>query len=185
MTNEELFQIMRPIVETVTGLTQVILADPNAPAPLGEYCAIRPKQSIAERGQANIYYTDDGTNPDVSVDVRAQIVCEMLLEFYRGEALSYAELIKQANKRPDISLALYKATPQPIGWQRTSNVINLTALQSDNFEQRAQISIYLLYELINANNVVITESIERVPYQIFNEELVEINSGEVVTPDAP
>lgn len=184
MTNQELYLIMQPIVKTVTGLSTVILADPNAPAPSGEYCAIRPKNSISTRGQANILKSN-ATGLNVTYDVRPQIVCEMLLEFFRGEALSYAELMKQANKRPDISAALYRATPQPIGWQRTGNVINLTALQSDNWEQRAQISIYVMYQLISVGNAVTTESIEKVPFGIQNSEGTVYTSDEVVTPDAP
>jgi hypothetical protein len=185
MTNEELYLIMQPIVQTVTGLTNVILADPNAESPLGEYCVIRPKQSITQRGQANIIKTTGVAPATANWDVRPQIICEMSLEFFRGEAMSYAELMMQANKRIDISEALYKAVPQPIGWQRAGNAINLTALQSDNWEQRAQISIYVMYELISTGNDINVESIEKVPFEILDAEGDEIASGEVVTPDAP
>lgn len=183
MTNEELYLIMQPIVKTVTGLSTVILADPNAPAPLDEYCAIRPKNSIEQRGQANIYKSNSGTD-SLTWEVRPQIVCEMLLEFFRGEALSYAELMKQANKRPDISQALLQASPQPIGWQRAGNVINLTALQSDNWEQRAQISIYVLYELIPAS-VAPINSIERASVTVTDFDTDASQTLDVETDDAP
>ena len=185
MTNNELYLIMQPIVKTVTGLVNVILADPNAESPLGEYCSIRPKHSIAQRGQANIIKTTGVAPATANWDVRPQIICEMLLEFFRGEALSYAELMLQANKRIDIGEALFKATPQPIGWQRAGNVINLTALQSDNWEQRAQLSIFVMYELISTGNDINVESIERVPFEILNAEGDEIATGEAVTDDAP
>lgn len=55
----------------------------------------------------------------------------------------YAERLIEANKRPDISVMLFKAR---IGWNSTDAVNNLTSLQSANFEQRAQITIRLMYE---------------------------------------
>ena len=183
MTNEELYLIMQPIVKTVTGLTQVILSNPNAPAPLDEYCAIKPKHSIEQRGQANIYKANSGTD-SVTWEVRPQIVCEMLLEFYRGEAMSYAEMMKQANKRPDIGQALLQASPQPIGWQRAGNVINLTALQSNNWEQRAQISIYVLYELIPAS-VTPINSIERASVTVEDFDSGAMQTISIETDDAP
>lgn len=182
MTNEEIYLIMQPIVTTVTGLSTVILADPDQSAPSGEYAVIRPQASIDERGQANIYQTT-ASSDTVTIEVRPQIINEVVVEFYRGGALSYAKSLKEANKRPDISRMLYRAQPQPIGWNRTGNVLNLTALQSKNWEQRAQISIYIMYEFMG--DPVTIESIERIPLQAQNSAGTVISTGEVVTPDAP
>lgn len=184
MTNNELYLIIKPIVKTITGLTAVILADQNESAPLGEYCAIRPKHSIPQRGQANIIKSSTVGTDSVTWDVRPQMACEVLLEFFRGEAVSYAEMIPQANKRPDISLALLQASPQQIGWQRTSNPINLTALQSDNWEQRAQISIYVLYQLIGPTPTPIN-SIERASAVVEDFDSGAIQSISIETEDAP
>jgi hypothetical protein len=146
MTNQELFAKLRPIVMLATGVPECLLADQigpgSMPAPQGAYATITPRQSVSERGQANIISRNVPGN-QVEVDVRAQIMCSASVNFYRGEALMYAERLKQANKRPDVSMMLFKAK---IGWNSTDAVNNLTSLQSANFEQRAQITLRLMYE---------------------------------------
>jgi hypothetical protein len=84
-------------------------------------------------------------------------MCSASVNFYRGEALMYAERLKQANKRPDVSMMLFKAE---IGWNSTDAINNLTSLQSANFEQRAQITIRLMYETSSlpvVNNILSVE----------------------------
>jgi len=146
MTNEELFKKLRPIVMLATGVPECLLADQTGPgsmpAPKGAYATITPRQSVSERGQANIV-SRDVPGEQVEVDVRAQIMCSCSVNFYRGEAIMFAERLKQANKRPDVSVMLFKSN---IGWNSTDAVNNLTSLQSANFEQRAQITIRLMYE---------------------------------------
>lgn len=153
MTNEELFAKLRPIVMLATGVPECILADQvgpgSMPAPKGAYATITPRQSISERGQANIT-TRDVPGDQVEVDVRAQIMCAASVNFYRGQALMYAERLKQANKRPDVSMMLLKSK---IGWNGADAVNNLTSLQSANFEQRAQITIRLMYEAISLSEI--------------------------------
>ncbi|PPC95719.1 MAG: hypothetical protein CTY32_08560 [Methylotenera sp.] len=149
MTNEELFTVLRKIVMDVTGVPECILADQNKQAPKGAYASIKPRQSISERGQANIY-TANVAGDKVRGDVRAQIMCTCSINFYRGNALELAERLKQCNKRYDVSIDLYKAK---LGWNGTSNVNNLTALQANNQEQRAQIDIRLMYEASNISEV--------------------------------
>lgn len=153
MTNEELFQVLRPIVLLVTGVPNCILADQNNKAPNGPYATIRPRQSVTERGQANIYSKNIPADK-VSVDVRSQIIATCSVQFYRGEARMYAERLKQCNKRPDVSAMLWKSR---VGWGGTDAVNDLTALQSANWEQRAQINIRLWYETSNVaeiNNIL-------------------------------
>lgn len=153
MTNEELFKKLRPIVMLATGVPECILADQTGPgsmpAPKGAYATITPRQYVGERGQANVK-TRDIPGDLVETEVRAQIMCSASINFYRGEALMYAEMLKQANKRPDISMMLFKAK---IGWNSTDGVNNLTSLQSANFEQRAQITIRLMYESISISEI--------------------------------
>lgn len=153
MTNEELFKKLRPIVMLATGVPECVLADQygpgSMPAPQGAYATITPRQSVSERGQANIV-SRDIPGDLVEFDIRAQIMCSCSVNFYRGEAVMYAERLKQANKRPDISMMLFKSK---IGWNSTDTVNNLTSLQSANFEQRAQITIRLMYEAISISEI--------------------------------
>ncbi|MNF67958.1 hypothetical protein D3C84_497890 [compost metagenome] len=118
-------------------------------APNGAYATITPRQYVVERGQANVT-SRDIPGDKVEFDVRAQIMCSASINFYRGEALIHAERLKQANKRPDISMMLFKSK---IGWNSTDGVNNLTSLQSANFEQRAQITVRLMYEAISLSEI--------------------------------
>ena len=154
MTDAQIFTLMRQIVMTVTGVPECILADQNQPAPVGEYATIKPKQSIVERGQANIYRRNTAagvTSPigqvfDVEEDIRAQVMAECSINFYRAGGNDRAQLLKQSNKRSDIQALLFR---NKVGWNRADPVSDLTALQSNNWEQRSQISIYLMYETNN------------------------------------
>lgn len=158
MTNEELFAILRPVVMTVTGVPECILADQNAASPQGEYASIRPRQSVSERGQANVI-TVDKVGDLVTTDVRSQIIASCSINFYRGDAMARAERLKQCHKRPDVSSALFMAG---VGWLDASTVNNLTALQSSNWEQRAQVTVRVMYEVsdvCDVNNILSSQVI--------------------------
>lgn len=153
MTDSELFLILRPHIMRVTGVPECILADPNAQAPNGEYASVRPTQSVRQRGQANIYTSDRPDNL-IRTDVRAQIIADCEVNFYRGSALARARSLIECHKRPDVAWDLFK---HKIGWGGTEAVNNLTALQASNFEQRAQIVIKLWYEtssIVDINNIL-------------------------------
>lgn len=159
MTNNEIFAALRPHILNVTGVSQCVLADQNEESPDGPYASVRPRQSIRERGQANIIMTD-GVNDTIVYEIRAQIVASCEINFFRGEAMQYAEMLKECHKRPDVCWPLWQAG---IGWGGTEPVNNLTALQASNFEQRAQIIVKLLYEAVNT---VTVNNILHVPFAI-------------------
>ena len=69
-----------------------------------------------------------------------------------------------------------------LGWRGTDAVNNLTALQSNNYEQRAQINIYLYYESFDVDEI---NTIENVPIAVQYEDGTTITTIDVVTPDAP
>ncbi|WJV25915.1 MULTISPECIES: phage neck terminator protein [Pseudomonas] len=179
MTNEELFKKLRPIVMLATGVPVCLLADQGGPgsmsAPKGAYATITPRQYVGERGQANVI-SRDIPGDLVEFEVRAQIMCSASINFYRGEALMYAERLKQANKRPDISMMLFKAK---IGWNSADGVNNLTSLQSANFEQRSQITLRLMYEAISLseiNNILSVEvALENEKAQVLQTFTVEVD----------
>ena len=176
MNRVEIFNIIRPIVASVTGISNVILADQvssggsGLPSPSGEYAGIEPKQSINQRGQANIYRNTSATPQSIDVEVRAQIIVEVSVNVFRGvDAVSRVERLLQCNKRPDVSATLFK---NKLGWQRTSAPNNLTRLQSGNPEQRAQVYLYLMYE---TRDPVVINTIESASYSVEYE-----TSGEIV-----
>lgn len=142
MTNEELFQKIRPIILAATGVPQVILADyKGTHSPTGAYAAVFPRQTVSERGQANVTRMNAPDNK-VRTEVSAQIIANCSVNFFRGEAHMYAELLKQCNKHPTISMMLMKAK---LGWNGTDSVNDLTSLQAANWEPRAQINIRFMY----------------------------------------
>lgn len=178
MTDIEIFDILRPLILDVTSVPECILADPNAPSPSGSYAAVRPQQGIAERGQANVKRI---AQPGAlqKTEVRAQIVATCWVNFYRDNALLYAQRLKQANKRPDVSMTLLK---NKLGWGGTDAINNLTMLQSEKFEERAQIAIRLWYETTDEATI---NSIERVQIGVEYEDGTLIETVDVETPDAP
>ena len=180
MTNLEVFDIMRQIVLTVTGVPEVILANPNAPSPPGEYASIKPKQSITQRGQANIYRKTSASPLSQDEEVRAQIIAECSINFYRGvSARDRAERLLQCNKRSDISALLFT---NGLGWNRAGPINDLDALQSNNWEQRAQISVFVMYE---TRDEITINSIESAEWEIQYEDGTVIATGKVESDDAP
>ena len=152
MTNDRLFDVLRQIIIAVTGVPECILADPNNPAPDGEYCSVQPQQSLKQRGQANINRTAGVLQQ--SVEIKAQIECRASVNFYRGDSRTRAARLFQCNKRPDVSALLLS---NKLGWAGTGAINNLTALQANNWESRSQIDLVLLYE---TNDVITINSIE-------------------------
>lgn len=151
MDREQLFDVIRQIILTVTGVPECILADPNAPSPKGVYASVEPMLSVRQRGQANIHRSDTApvTSPigpvnNSIVDVRAQVIVNCSVNFYRGDARNNASKLFQCNKRPDISALLFQ---NGIGWNGTDQINDLTALQSNRKEQRSQVTLRLMYEL--------------------------------------
>lgn len=144
MTRLELFQIMRDIVMTVTGIDEVILADDRGPSPQGEYASIEPFQSIKGRGQPYIRPANSGSE-DVDQSIETRVIVECPVNFYRGDdPRARAMQLINANKRSVIAMKLFQATPR-VGWQNTGPVNNLSGLQSHRVEQRANISIFLMF----------------------------------------
>lgn len=160
MTNEELFDKIRPIILRATGVPEVIFAGtangPGAPggkAPAGPYASVMPRQTVRQRGQSN---TSRRSIPGdkIEIAVRAQIIASCSVNFFRGDAHMYAERLMECNKHPEISMMLMRAK---LGWNGTDSVNDLTALQSGNWEQRAHINIRLMYvteTLSELNNIL-------------------------------
>lgn len=173
MTEMDIFTVMRTVIMTVTGVSECILADQRGDiSPSVPYASVRPIQSLRERGQANIYKTNAANN-QVQYDIRAQIIADCNVNFYRGDAMTYAQMLKQCNKRPDISMYLMK---QKIGWLGSDAPNNLTALQAGSWERRAQITCRLMYE---TSDVSLINNILSVGLALQNEKGNQIASADI------
>lgn len=173
MTDTELYLVLRKIALQATGVSMVILADTNQDAPTTEYCAIRPRSSVSERGQANITTEYDATAQTITTTVRQQLIVSADFDFYRGTAPQSAAKMKQANKLPTVSALLMANN---IGWADTSTVVNLTAIQSNNMEQRAQITVQLFMEEVLTDTV---NTIEKGSVSLQNEQGVTLQTVNV------
>lgn len=188
MTDDDLYDAMHSVIVAVTGLAvgQVIPADDNEEAPAGAYASIKIGASRGQRGQANISVTNTapvsspiGNVLDTEHDIKPQLTVDVSINFYRDGSLQNATLLFQANKRPDISALLFAAN---VGWRNSLPINDLTALQSKEREERAQITITLLYE---GSQKVTTNAIYTVPVTIENEDGDTIQSETISSPVEP
>lgn len=163
MTNEEIFQVLRPHIERVSGREQVILANQNKNSPIGEYASVQIRTDVGERGQANIIKRNVPGNL-VQDEVRSQQVVTCVTEFYRGDAQEDAAKLLQMGRRQDVVWDLFK---HKMSIRNIGRVMDLTALQSSNFEQRARVEIYLWMEGVGTYEV---NNILAVEVQVQNEQ---------------
>lgn len=140
MTNREIYLLLRPAVMTASGVPFVIEAGQNQEAPPGSYASIHVRTDIRERGMA---FKDRRLLPDNETfehTIRSQQEVTCTVEFYRAGAKEYAANMLQLDKRDDIYWGLFRAG---LNIMSTGPVLDLTALQSNNYEERARVDIYL------------------------------------------
>lgn len=182
MDNLELYKLMREIVLIATDCPVAIKSNPNATSPDGEYAAISTTGAKGQRGQAIVRKsnTDIVSSPigdvyDINHAISAQVVDSVTINFYRGNASDYAAQLFQANKRPDIQELLFI---NKVGWNGANPINNLTALQSEDWESRAQIVIRLTYE---KTATVTTNAIYQIPVELQDFDSGAIISDSIVT----
>lgn len=173
MTNMELYMLLRPAVMTASGVPMVIPAADNSPAPTGPYASIHVRTDIRERGMA---FKDRRLLPDNETfehTVRSQQEVTCAVEFYRDGAKEYAANMLQMDKRDDIVWTLYKAG---LNIMRTGPVLDLTALQSNQYEERARVDIYLRMQVARKYQI---NRIMQVSLTVENEDGDELQSTNV------
>ena len=152
MTDNEIYNVVHAIIIRMTGLAgdHVIPGDDNKDSPSGSYASIKVGTSRGQRGQANTVQTNTalvsspiGQVRDVEHEIKAQLTISVGINFYRAGALENASKLFQANKLPSVAAELFAAG---LGWNSTSAINNLSSLQSRDVEERAQITLILLYE---------------------------------------
>ncbi len=150
MTNIELYKLLHTAVAKASCVPVIIPAADNHKAPKGSYASIHTSTGIRERGMA---FKDVRLLPDQETfehTVRSQQEVTCTVEFYRDGAKEYAANLLQLDKRDDIVWPLYKAG---INIMSTGPVLDLTALQSNNYEERARVEIYLRMQVSSKYNI--------------------------------
>lgn len=171
MTNIELYDLLQAAVLAATGVPAVIPAADNQPAPTGAYASIHVRTNVGERGMA---FKDRRLLPDHETfehTIRSQQEVTCVVEFYRAGAKEYAADMLQLDKRDDIGWALFKAG---VNIMHTGPVLDLTALQSDQYEERARVDVYLRMQGARKYRV---NRIMQVTGTVQNEEGVDLQSA--------
>jgi len=185
MTDNDIYTLVHTIINMVTGIpgTNIIPADDNECSPAGEYASIKVGQSRGQRGQANITKTNTGligsiigNVRNVNHEVKAQVTVDININFYRGNALENALNLFQANKLPTISDLLLTSK---VGWRNEQSINDLTTLQSKEREQRAQLTVTLLYEKTQS---IVTNAIYTTSVTVENEDGQQIQTETVNAP---
>lgn len=136
LTRETLFDALRTVVMTSTGVSECILDGQSGPAPDGDYATIGSFKTVTSLSQPSVSQTD--TEQTLSSNMHV----ECSVNFYRGDAQTTASKLNTAGFRNDVIWPLFSLG---IKWQKVGPVNDLSALQSSRTEQRAQISVYLMF----------------------------------------
>ena len=176
MTDLEIFQVLRPIIMSVTNVNECILGDPNEIAPDGLYAAVRVTQSASIRGAAQHNRSYNGaTERTITDTLKKQMMATASVNFYRDGAIYAARQLAGCNYRSDVSSQLFQAG---IGWRGTQAINNLSGLMAGDVEERAQISIDLMYE---QTDEITYNAIERFKFIAENESGDEITEIDINT----
>lgn len=168
MTRREIYDILNPMIKLITGIPTTIFIDnqshDNARAPRGEYASVNPKLTMNTLGQASARNKISLTPGKIDQTVGVNIEARCSINFFRGAALEYAEKLSYGNKLNYVSEHMFKNN---VRWRRVGPVNNLTALQERSLEQRAQIDIFIAYEITNLEEI---NFIEIIPIEVENED---------------
>lgn len=143
LTETEVFDLLRKIILSVTGVDEVIEADTPMGAPSGEYATLRVLQSSngVAKGGTKEFKLADGR---FKYEVRTPTSFECQINFYRGDVIRKAQKLRHCDRLPTVQGLL---VINGLGWMTSSEVQNLTTLQFDRSESRAFVSVTLVGEV--------------------------------------
>lgn len=150
MTDLELYKLLRPAVMAASGVPFVIPAADNQQSPTGSYASIHTRTGIRERGMAfkRKRLLPDGKTFEHTIRSQQEVTC--VVEFFRDGAKEYAANLLQIDKREDVIWPLFKAG---LSVMSTGPVLDLTALQSDNYEERVRVDVLLRMEVARSYEI--------------------------------
>lgn len=160
----ELFKEIRPHLMTASRLPAsgdgIVLANQNEKAPTGEYGAIQFSMHSQRHGQGIIQRNVNEADKTISTHYKQWVRVNAPVEFYRGNAMVYANNLHGVNRISEIRWALLR---KGIAIAGAGNVLDLTALQSGNYEQRSRIELELWLDI---NHEYVVNQILAVPYSV-------------------
>lgn len=142
MTEIDIFNVMRDIVQNVCGIDTVVLADQSALSPPGKYASIRATSSALEGAHGRIKQEYDEDSQRVKTTIDTPIQWDVTINFWRcKDPVAIASRLVDCSRLPSVHLRLFRAG---LGWLGTDPVQNLTAEQSGMYEHRSAIVAHLV-----------------------------------------
>lgn len=140
-----IFKTMSDIIKTVTGVQEVIKANPNAPSPQGEYASLYIMTDVNHRYMGTVKRVWNKNTQQLDESVTYPLNIHVTINFYRGEAAENASKLVRAPYLSDVSMMLAR---NKIGWIGNDPIQDLTGLQSQSFEKRAVIRVNLIKDAV-------------------------------------
>lgn len=171
MDSHTLYLLLAPHIKKVTGVPLVIKAAQNAPAPASSYASVLVKTDITERGHAfkrHELKKDDTATFEFTNTAQLEITC--VVEFFRDGAKDYASKLLQIQRREDVIWDLFK---NKVNLLRTGRLLDLTELQSNTYEERARVDLFMRAEEISKYDI---NRIMQVSANVNNEQDNELQS---------
>lgn len=156
MNTLQVYKALRQIVLKLTGVNECLLADQNTPAPSGTYATIRVAESIRPTAKGGVFRYYDKKNRTVTEQIKSPVIYSATVNFYRGDAQRNASRLINCSRLSSVHEILLR---NGLGWVDTDPVQNLTALQSNEQEQRAVIVVRLVGQQIISETVNTIEAI--------------------------
>ena len=98
-----IYKTLRTIILNVTGVSECILAEQNAPAPQSDYASIFINKSVENHNRPYLDYTFNNQDLTLSNAVIKDLVMTVQVDFYREHANQKARLLKDCQYMPSVS----------------------------------------------------------------------------------
>jgi hypothetical protein len=141
MSKQELFDFIKFIIQMHDPSIVCVQSDQNAPAPSGLYASIRVFHNMQHLGSPRIIRTN--TEDEITTEYNRQMKYTLSIDFFRKGALEACEFMLGAHRLESVAAFMLANN---IGYGGSSSVRNLSALQSTEIEERANIEIELYVE---------------------------------------
>lgn len=138
MREQAIFELVRTIIHQYDDNLVCIKADQNAPAPNGLYASIRVQHDTEDLGSPT--KTQTITTEGITTEYIRQLKYQVNINFYRTGALDACNFLLNVHRLESVATQLLLHN---VGWGGTSKAHNLSALQSTELEERANITLYL------------------------------------------
>lgn len=141
MTVDELNKFFRDITRVVTVASEVIEHHPNAPRPKGDYATVHVGDLVPV-GAGDKGYSTNAEDLDEKVATLYDVMISV--NFFRGDAQQNASILAGSMRRTSV-ITLFNAVG--LGFTRPSAIRELTHLMDSKHEERAQIDLFVQFEL--------------------------------------